>query len=502
MKTFFFARFSIVTIAATAAFIMRAPYLSHSLGFDETVWTYIAHETVKGGFMPYRDVFDNKPPLQYLPFILAELWHSDGQIEVRLVGLLLSVISVAATATVLHRLLGPLPALVAALLQAVFGGSPMLEGQYLLASENLIQLPLLAVFLFLCLSCRQPRSIPGDSLLYGWTGSVLTGMAVAVPGLVKQTYILLIPLSAAIVALRFRNARVNALLRAGHIVAGSGVVWLAIVIPFGLANALPQFAYSIFIFNLRYHVGMPTISQALFTSGVILFSQCLVVIFGILVGIHALIRRETRWPTALLWCFLLLGVLSVLAGGSRLYRHYYMLVTFPLYCLAGVGLQSLAPGTKRIAVIVIVTLLAVAAPVEFHRTLQASSTQEMIEPDAALTNYLSSRLLPSDTIYLGPLSFQHYLPLGKRAPVPWITGDVLSAEPDAKKRLISVLRAAKTAWIVTDTDPVWQDEEFVSLLRDAYTLEAVFGDRQLYRLRASLTNYGLSGRACGDTHPR
>src|SRR5690348_4867189 len=57
-----------VLLAMTVAVLMRLPALRLPLERDEGAYAYIANLWLHGG-LPYRDVFDHKPPLLYLLYM-------------------------------------------------------------------------------------------------------------------------------------------------------------------------------------------------------------------------------------------------------------------------------------------------------------------------------------------------------------------------------------------------------------------------------------------------
>lgn len=110
------------------AFVMRWPWRLFPIGYDEFVWEYIAQQTLKGGFFPYRDVFDNKPPLVYVPFLFSEIVVGHADRAVRATGVFLHVLIVGLLVWVLCRVLGPIAATTAGAAEAILGGTPRLEG--------------------------------------------------------------------------------------------------------------------------------------------------------------------------------------------------------------------------------------------------------------------------------------------------------------------------------------------------------------------------------------
>lgn len=349
------AALGVAAIAATLA--MRWPWLRFPIGYDESVWAYIAQQTLRGGFLPYRDVIDNKPPLVYVPFFLSELFAGHGDAAVRATGVALHVLISGLLVYVLARALGPAAAIAAGAAEAVLGGTPHLEGDYLLQSEVQIEVVLVLLLWAVCRAADRPAGAERAPGL----AAALGGLCAAA-FLTKQTHVVLAPaflvlaISTASPGRRTRDAALFA--------SGFALLVALVVLPFALAGALPHLAHGVFGHNLRHVVALPTAAHLAEQIRSVFSNQALLAFLGLAGGALALFVARTRVAAAVAWTFFAAGALGVAAGGDRLFRHYFLLVSFPLHLLLACGIAALPLRGRWVAAAGVVALVALRIPAE------------------------------------------------------------------------------------------------------------------------------------------
>lgn len=89
------------TYAILVAFALLGT-LAWPLGPDQGILASVGHKMLAGG-MPYRDAFDLKGPLSYVPFALSELLLGSSQLGIRSIDLAINIAFAAASVAVFAR---------------------------------------------------------------------------------------------------------------------------------------------------------------------------------------------------------------------------------------------------------------------------------------------------------------------------------------------------------------------------------------------------------------
>jgi hypothetical protein len=172
------------------------------------------------------------------------------------------------------------------------------------------------------------------------------------------------------------------------------------------------------------------------------------VILGLAGGIAGLLRAATRIPTIVSWLFLLAGAAGVIAGGDRLYRHYFLLLSFPLHLLLGCGIAAVPRWPQRLVASAVLLYLAFRIPGE--RRLQPEvfeGTPASIDPEPLA--FLAAHKAPGEAVFF---EWQpNYYETGIRAPHRYISADHLAIPGYERERddVLRVLEATRVEWIVT-----------------------------------------------------
>lgn len=441
--------------------VMRWPWRLFPIGYDESVWGYIAQQTLKGGFVPYRDVIDNKPPLVYVPFFLSEALVGHGDRALRCTGIGLHVLTVGLLVWVLCRVLGPVAAATAGAAEAVLGGTPQLEGDYLLQSEIQIQV---ALVILLWATSRSESAEPGRVTFR--VAPVLMGAFCGAAFLTKQTHLVL---ALGLFMLAVLGAAVGQRLRtATAFLTAFALSALIVVLPFAATRSMPDLVDGVFLHNTRHVVALPTWSLLLAQLRDGFSNQMPLVVLGLVGGIFALLRTATRIPAIVCWLFLLAGAAGVIAGGDRLYRHYFLLLSFPLHLLLGCGLAALPRWPQRLVASAVLLYLAFRIPGE--KRLQAEvfkMTPASIDPESLA--FLAAHRAPGEEVFF---EWQpNYYQTGIRAPHRYISTDHLAMPGYERERddVLRVLETTSVEWIVTRVGTVTGDWGIGRIIASRYS---------------------------------
>ncbi len=465
--------------------VFLAPYLRLPLSWDESVWAYIGWRVTQGGFLPYRDILDNKPLFAYLPFVLSELVLGHGWTVLRVASIVWGVSSTALLVAAMYSCFGFAPALVVGCVEAVFGASPALEGNYLLMSEQTVK-PILIAFLLLYARLKRTgtlRPSPGGRI--GWGIPFFLGLTVALASLTKQSYIMLLPLAPAQIWRTDKEGRM--LQRLGMHFLGFLLPWSLLAGMYFAGGALWDLAYGLVGYNLAYIIGPPTVQYLIERSRAILSSSLphwIVLLSALALGLWGVLVSQTRYLAGAIWALVLVGVVSLLAGGDRLLGHYYLFATFPIYLLLGPGLAALPVAMRRVASVSVLLMLLAAAPRELALAKSAARDAEPF-PDASLVSFLNEHSSTGDGFFFDGSAFRYYYEFRVLAPSRYLSTDALLRPEfvDEKRNVMETLLALGTTWIVADSDFLGGDEEFLEFLETHYTPRAAWTRGEIYSLR-------------------
>jgi 4-amino-4-deoxy-L-arabinose transferase-like glycosyltransferase len=233
-------------VAAAVVFVgTRAAYLDVPLERDEGEYAYVAQRMLLGE-VPYRDVFDQKPPGVFVAYLLAFAVFGPSVEGIHLLaGLWTLATGVALFATV-RRIAGELEAGFALVVFA-----PMSVDPRLLATaantEIFMLLPMVASTWCVARGVTRGDPDPGGS---GWwlAAGALGGVACAF----KQVAVTSLLFAAGAALLGGTAGRDVRWRRLGALAAGALLVWLPIVGAFVVLGAFAPFLDAVLLHNLRY----------------------------------------------------------------------------------------------------------------------------------------------------------------------------------------------------------------------------------------------------------
>ena len=304
--------------------VFRVMDLTAPLSFDEGLYSYIGCVAVPGNQLPYNSVFDQKPILVYLPYYLACLF-SNSVLALRLMGLSITFVVVVLIYYLVKKQFGRTAAIITILLELLLGNNQSFEGQYNLLSEQLIKLPLV---IFIAWIISAPKR-------YGFYYIFLGGVILSWIFLTKQTYGLLFPI--AIIAVYFLKPQTfyKTILA---LVSGFTVIPIAIMAKYIQSGALNDLWEGMFGYNFKYYIFEVRPPIKIWIKTYVARARWL---FPSLLLTPMFIKiiqknRSGYFPYLIITLlYLFLGFYSVWSGGDRFFGHYFQLISFPMFLLAG-----------------------------------------------------------------------------------------------------------------------------------------------------------------------
>lgn len=206
------------------------------LGLDQGLFACFGR-WLRAGWLPYRDLFDSKPPLQLYTWVLA--WAGDSPTSAWIFEALWLAATCSVAFVVARRWWGSWAGLAAAAL--VFGGlwTPGFGGYWSrLQAEELLVLPELAAAWFAMSALQRPRFAFACGVCVGLVG-LYKVPALAVGGAWLALWLAELP-------------RREALRRIGSAAIGVVVPWVVASGWFAVHGALGQFIDSVFIYQRHW----------------------------------------------------------------------------------------------------------------------------------------------------------------------------------------------------------------------------------------------------------
>jgi hypothetical protein len=308
-------------LAALTALLL-APGLWVGPGFDAAVYT-LAGVSIKNGLVPYRDIFDNKPPGLYLLNALGQM--ALPALDPWQVTWLLTALFSVATVLVLDRVLARLIPGAASFMLAVVGAigiasHPIAYGGGL--TESFAVLPLVTALWVLGRGASGWRAAGEVGFLSG----------VACLASVQAVPVAAVLTGAAIAA----DADAREAARRGAVAVASGALLPVLVVAWlGTRGALGDAVDQVATYNMSYRAASAGFGFVLAAS--------LLILAGLAVPVGASLARMIHAPRTagrVLWVCLAWVVSEVvmLAYENRLFLHYLIVLVPPLVVLCGPGM--------------------------------------------------------------------------------------------------------------------------------------------------------------------
>jgi hypothetical protein len=297
-------------------FIVRLP---EPLGPDQGLFACFAR-WVPRGWLPYRDLFDSKPPLFLYWFVLAALVPDEFPRALWWLEGVWLVATLAFTFVFVSRRWGRTAGMASAALLFVGLWSPGLGGFWSRAqAEEVLALPMLgSAWLALRAHDRERLAFPAG-LLTGVCG-LMKVPSLAIAGAWSVFFVL-------------QTGGLGAIRRVGWLLAGVTVPWLLAFAWFGAHGEVRRFVDAVFVHQLAY----AKLMERPATSIVWRFAEMIVDIAALpcaaaTVGIFVLARRRAREAT---WLAAWAGFTFVAIVAQRQLAEYHYLLAMPPLAVAG-----------------------------------------------------------------------------------------------------------------------------------------------------------------------
>jgi 4-amino-4-deoxy-L-arabinose transferase-like glycosyltransferase len=475
--------------------LLYVPVLGAPFERDESVYATIARGLLNGD-VPYRDLFDNKPPLVFGWYAFSFIVFGENDVAPRLVAaLLLSLTTLVVFAEA--RLLFS-----RRLAYAAAAGFAMSTGLPLVAlhsnTEAYMLLPMVASLLTFTMGMRSGR--------LGWflAAGVLGALAV----MTKQVAIWnLAALALTAIAWRWRSGEPVAG-RAAPLVflaTGAAGAMALIATPFFAVGALGDMAYANVSYNRLYIAALTFGDRALNLAqgGAFVLAIAGPLIGAAVLGLIKVLLKGRRAVDYLLVVWAVTSIAGVAMAG-RFYPHYFLHAVPAAAILAAVLSVEYFPGSgrRRIARPVLVaaaalTVLAIAvngalylapwrsqlrvAPSVFYQSQWAENSE-------LLGAYIAARTSPGDTIFNLGRESQIYFYADRRPAARYFYDYVYEYDEETVRVTVEELRAERPVYVIDSMQPplfppAHRPAAFEELLDEEYVYEGRVYFADVYRLR-------------------
>lgn len=432
--------------------LVRIPFFNNGLHTDEVIYSFGAQLLLEGD-LPYRDLWDHKPPGIYFTYAAAFAIFGEGAHAVRIVASLFMAGSIVVVFQLADHLFGKRVAYVAASAMALFSGSQIIQASAANVDTFMV-LPLVSS-LFIALLAWERRS---------WQLALVAGALGGIAFDFKATAaftLLAIPAywlwSLKVEkALDFRRAVV--MLSA---VAGGFVVVQVIVILFFVANgAFEDLIAQAFLINFIYvGIAANTGTIDIFVIGLFRAFVALMPLW-VAAGIVSVIALRTREKQ---YIFVSIAIFCSLAGALLSLRG------FGQYFIAGLPFLSVATGAVLISaydkrksrlvawlpvtkIVVLVTILSLS----FLLSFGAELTYFLARPPSPIDNrvkliseYVQTNSASDDYIFVWGSEPNIYSDSERASSTKYISVWLAAREESVREEIIAELETKIPQLIIT-----------------------------------------------------
>lgn len=463
--------------ALVASVLLRARFLFEGLLADEGGALSAARSWANGSPL-YRDVWVDRPQGVFVLFRAWDALPLTAPSSLRTLAVLLGASAIAATAAVVWILAGQRAAQYAAWFAALLSASPMLEG--FAANGELLAagfaLPGLAVAV----------AVGAERVSMRWM--LLAGLLAGAALTIKQSsfdVVLVVGGWQFVMLVSRRRPLRRVLSESALFVAGTAALPL-ICIWHGTTLGWDSYYYAVAGFRVeaRSAVSSPEygrlIASLAFTAPVVLPA-----LFTALRGEHRrpgwLPRSDGGWLIAL-W---VAASVAAFATGGSFWRHYFVILAFPLAAVAGVAVTRL--GQRWVSTIGPTALVSVlcAVPLIANPRLILG---DIVDTNAQITEWLHEQpgeRLPTFYVYCADAAV--YAQVGVQPPYPYLWEDHVRMAHDGQSRLLAYLSGSQAPDVVFRIQPFEQCDETGALteaIRLRYEPTITIGEAEVWKRRA------------------
>ena len=465
-------------------FLLRLNFWGQPFQMDEGVYGYIGWGMLDG-LVPYKDVFDHKPPGIYLLYSLVFLLSEPTALNIKVFTTIYTLGTVLVVFFVASKVADEKAGLLAALLFGIFSCGPKIEGG---GSNTEIFMILPYIFAAHSLLKAIEKGRRRDYLLTGlWTGVACTIKQVAAVNLLWVGAYLIVRI--------WRQKKWTTVARVTAdgcwVTVGAILPWLPYFIYFYLNDALAHFYFWQVNFNLDYmargHGSTSTLLVFYHRTKDILRENGLLWLLALAAiayywkelrkaitvdeGKNSQSWRSSGWFLIAIWP--LFSFMGVVAGG-RFFPHYYIQMIPSLAVLGGVGLIAVVhalrfkgkevfrqPSRILLAALIIwscVLFVKTDAPYYLRYDAEQISFRVYGTPLFSVTrfvgNYLKERTQPDDLIYVWAVNPEINFYALRKTPSPFLVYSTSFARLpwDTHAEVIQSLHRAPPRYIVAMQD--------------------------------------------------
>jgi hypothetical protein len=388
------ARVPTLFLILLVSLAIRFPVLHVPFDRDEGGFSYIAWRWSQGE-VPYRDAFDNKPPLLYASYRVAQAVFGTQPEGIHLFLILLGILQVALFYKIARRWFSEAGALAATVAFSLLAAEPTYGVGSAATAEAFVLLPVLLTVYFL----------PGSAFL--------AGLCIGAAIMTKQTAVLYaLAFGASLLVARSDLSFRSRFAALGKYASGAFIVPALCASYFWMRGTWVDFLYAVFTYNLQHTTEVATGGRlADGFKGLLDNLHALApaeagIWLAALAGLAVLVRskRSERW-TLLLWS---LAAVASLCVSFRFLSHYFLELA-PVVALALGALVSRLWPKQRRGIVISGMLLAAMYGVANRAYLWGGSPEAFsratyqgnyfVEADR-VARYIAETTQPSDKVFI------------------------------------------------------------------------------------------------------
>lgn len=456
---------ALILLLLSVPILLYLPFLGTPFERDEGVYATIA-QGVLDGKVPYRDLFDNKPPLVYGWYAISFLVFGESVVAPRLV----AAVFLSLTAVALYqqaRLVLPRPAAwIGAFLFALSTGLPWVALHA--NTEAYMLLPLVSSLMFFTIGMKRG----------GHRWFFIAGLAAGMAIMTKQVAVWNLLALAALALYYHRRTALNlwlAIAPTVWLLVGALVTVGAVALPFAINGALDDLLYANLGYNWVY-MGFISNAQRLANLGYGMLFFCAIAapfVAGALAGLVVILKRRGSVSDYMLIAWGAASVVGVASGG-RFFPHYFLQLMPILAVLTGVLVYerffkgrhvTLSKPAAAAAALVIIASLGTTtvlylSPARAEEQFSSSiyHQKEWEASSEELGRYLRSHTGPDDKIFNYGRESQVYFYADRQPAIPYFYDWAIQYEAAPMGEVIAQLRKTRPAYIVDSLQaPIFED---------------------------------------------
>jgi 4-amino-4-deoxy-L-arabinose transferase-like glycosyltransferase len=455
--------------AGLLALLLRLPFLFTGLSTDEGGYAYVAQQWSRGAKLYGTELAGTGPtgtawldrPQGLLLTYRALLWINDSGWTIRLGMMLAGAVITICLGVIGWQLAGRNAGVAAALLYAVIGVAPHLEGMTL-NGELLASVPATASIAAILLWRRALRrcDLPGRGRWSrGWPAwwLIAAGLLAGVAMTMKQSGIdgVLVGLAVVLVAGGRRLRRALTFLTAFAVPIAACVIQ-------GWSLGLSTYWTALAGYQFNAIGGAAANSASRLHDFDRFLGAISIDLVGVLIVAAFAFRVLSRFGRVVAITWLAAGFIGVNLGGSY-WPHYYMQPLTPLVLLAAVALTSPITGVRAIkgvrvtvaALLVLPTLIWMIAliPMSTHHRQKTIPYFALAQRDRDLARFIDAQTTPDQRIYVVESAAYLYFLAQRPAGYPYLWGMPIQKIPTAVPLLRTMLESPDRPTLVIMDQP-------------------------------------------------